>query len=67
MLEPTRRTARWTLDLLAGELVRLTSHETLSGGSVAGVDLKQSRMGGGRLAGRWRAEQRGDRGGRVAR
>src|SRR5437867_8643577 len=26
--------ARWTMDLLAGEMVRLTSHETLSGDTV---------------------------------
>jgi transposase len=36
--------ARWTLDLLAGEMVRLTSHETLSGDTVgrrlAEMDLK---------------------------
>lgn len=31
---PPEGRARWSLDLLAGELVRLTSHETLSGDTV---------------------------------
>jgi transposase len=41
---PPSGRARWTLDLLAGEMVRLTSHETLSGDTVgrrlAEMDLK---------------------------
>ena len=32
--EPPAGQARWTLDLLAGEMVRLTSHETLSADTV---------------------------------
>jgi len=32
--KPPDGQARWTLDLLAGEVVRLTSHETLSGDTV---------------------------------
>jgi hypothetical protein len=36
--------ARWTLDLLAGEIVRLTVHKTLSGDTVgrrlSEMDLK---------------------------
>ena len=32
--KPPDGRARWTLDLLAGEVVRLTSHETLSGDTV---------------------------------
>jgi transposase len=32
--KPPAGQARWTLDLLAGEMVRLTSHETLSGDTV---------------------------------
>lgn len=32
--DPPSGRARWTLDLLAGELVRLTAHETLSGDTV---------------------------------
>jgi transposase len=32
--QPPVGRARWTLDLLAGEMVRLTSHETLSGDTV---------------------------------
>jgi transposase len=41
---PPEGSARWTLDLLAGELVRLTSHQTLSGDTVgrrlSEMDLK---------------------------
>jgi transposase len=41
---PPEGRARWTLDLLAGEMVRLTSHETLSGDTVgrrlSEMDLK---------------------------
>jgi hypothetical protein len=41
---PPAGRARWTLDLLAGEMVRLTSHATLSGDTVgrrlAEMDLK---------------------------
>lgn len=41
---PPSGRARWTLDLLAGEMVRLTSHEALSGDTVgrrlAEMDLK---------------------------
>lgn len=32
--EPPAGQARWTMDLLAGEMIRLTSHETLSGDTV---------------------------------
>jgi transposase len=32
--QPPAGRARWTMDLLAGEMVRLTSHETLSGDTV---------------------------------
>lgn len=32
--DPPAGQARWTMDLLAGEMVRLTSHETLSGDTV---------------------------------
>jgi transposase len=32
--KPPAGQARWTMDLLAGEMVRLTSHETLSGDTV---------------------------------
>jgi transposase len=32
--KPPAGRARWTLELLAGEMVRLTSHETLSGATV---------------------------------
>jgi transposase len=32
--QPPVGRARWTMDLLAGEMVRLTSHETLSGDTV---------------------------------
>lgn len=32
--DPPSGRARWTLDLLAGEMVRLTAHETLSGDTV---------------------------------
>ena len=32
--QPPAGRARWTMDLLAGEIVRLTSHETLSGDTV---------------------------------
>src|SRR5215475_4809679 len=32
--KPPAGRARWTLDLLAGEMVRLTSHKTLSGDTV---------------------------------
>jgi transposase len=41
---PPEGRARWTLDLLAGEMVRLSSHETLSGDTVgrrlSEMDLK---------------------------
>jgi transposase len=41
---PPSGRAQWTLELLAGEIVRLTSHETLSGDTVgrrlAEIDLK---------------------------
>ncbi len=41
---PPSGRAKWTLELLAGEMVRLTSHETLSGDTIgrrlAEVDLK---------------------------
>jgi transposase len=32
--DPPAGQARWTMDLLAGEMIRLTSHETLSGDTV---------------------------------
>ena len=32
--DPPAGRAQWTLDLLAGEMVRLTSHEELSGATV---------------------------------
>jgi transposase len=42
--KPPQGRARWTLDLLAGEMVRLTVHETLSGDTVgrrlSEMDLK---------------------------
>jgi transposase len=41
---PPSGRAKWTLELLAGEMVRLTSHETLSGDTIgrrlAEIDLK---------------------------